>query len=230
LQVLFVQKRHGVPGAVALAAVTLDKIFELLVNFIFVLLGLLFIAQRQIFPGWANPLTLMALLFLLTLPLLILVGAWAGWTPLAWLMERWPARWRMRAYQRASSAVRESEAHVVAFCRAQPLSLFGVLLVSLLSWAFILLEYWLSLAFLGLQLDWPQLITALTINRLAFLAPLPGGLGALESGQVLAMTTLGLDPAIGLTQALLIRARDVAVGLLGVWWAGRAAIGRPDGS
>ena len=56
----------------------------------------------------------------------------------------------------------------------------------------------------------------MTATRLAFLTPLPGGLGALEAGQVLAMQTIGLDPALGISVSLLIRARDLAFGLAGM--------------
>jgi len=41
------------------------------------------------------------------------------------------------------------------------------------------------------------------------------------------MTLLGLDPALGVTQSLVIRARDVLVGGLGLWWGGRAATAAP---
>lgn len=227
LQVLFLHQRHGVPGPVAAAAVALDKIFELLINFIFLMLGLLLMAHWQILPGLTDSMVLPLMALLLALPLLAWLGAWARWTPLTWLVARWPARGP--THQRVFQAVRESETLIIEFCRTQPASVLGVLLMALVSWGLILLEYWLSFAFLGWPFTWPQLITALTLNRLAFLAPLPGGLGALESGQVLAMTTLGLDPALGVAQAVLIRARDVGLGLLGLAWASRAALApRPN--
>jgi uncharacterized membrane protein YbhN (UPF0104 family) len=63
-------------------------------------------------------------------------------------------------------------------------------------------------------------LVALTVARLAILFPLPGGLGVLEASQVFAMSTLGLEPAIGLSAALLIRLRDVLLGGAGLWWGG----------
>ena len=48
--------------------------------------------------------------------------------------------------------------------------------------------------------------------------PLPGGLGTVEAAQMLALTQLGFDPAIGLSASLLIRGRDVLLGLAGLWW------------
>jgi uncharacterized membrane protein YbhN (UPF0104 family) len=83
-----------------------------------------------------------------------------------------------------------------------------------------LLEYWLTLRFLGIQVNLIQAIAVLTAALIAFLFPLPGGLGALEASQVLAMTALGLNPALGLSASLLIRARDISLGGLGLLWAG----------
>ena len=76
------------------------------------------------------------------------------------------------------------------------------------------------LYFLGVSLTFDQTIVALTAARLAILFPLPGGLGALEASQVLAMTVLELNPAVGLSLSLLIRVRDVLLGSLGLWWGG----------
>jgi uncharacterized membrane protein YbhN (UPF0104 family) len=98
--------------------------------------------------------------------------------------------------------------------------LLAALLVSLVSWGTLIGEYWLALYVLGASLTPGQLVTALIAARIAILFPLPGGLGALEASQVLAMEVLGLDPALGLSLSLLIRSRDVLLGVLGLWWGG----------
>jgi hypothetical protein len=82
----------------------------------------------------------------------------------------------------------------------------------------------------------PQLVTALTAARISILLLLPAGLGALEASQAMAFGVLGLDPAVGLSASLLIRARDSLLGLIGLWWwAGhrlgfraRPPAGKPD--
>ena len=73
---------------------------------------------------------------------------------------------------------------------------------------------------LGLNLTPVQTISVLTAARIAYLLPLPAGLGTLEASQVLALGALGLNPALGISLSLLIRARDVALGGFGLWWAG----------
>ena len=99
----------------------------------------------------------------------------------------------------------------------------GVLLASFLSlviWAAMVTEFWLIVNILGLGLGLLQVVIAMTASRVAFLFPLPGGLGALEASQVIVMNAMGIDPAIGLSIALLIRARDILVAGAGILWGG----------
>jgi uncharacterized membrane protein YbhN (UPF0104 family) len=80
------------------------------------------------------------------------------------------------------------------------------------------LEYWLALNFLGIPASLPQAVAVLTAASVAFLFPLPGGLGALEASQVLAMQALGFTSAAGLSVSLVIRVRDIFLGVLGILW------------
>ena len=126
----------------------------------------------------------------------------------------------MADYQRVTGLVRTSERQAADVCRQHPGTLWLAVLVSMVSWLLMVAEYWLALHFLGATLTAAQTIIALTAARVAILFPLPGGLGALEASQVLAMQLLGLDPAIGLSLSLLIRARDIMFGGVGLWWGG----------
>jgi uncharacterized membrane protein YbhN (UPF0104 family) len=61
-----------------------------------------------------------------------------------------------------------------------------------------------------------------SVALLSFLLPIPAGLGALEAGQVFALGALGYSPVQAISLALLIRARDLLFGGLGVLLASRA--------
>ena len=76
-----------------------------------------------------------------------------------------------------------------------------------------LIEYWLALRFLGVNLNLVETVTALTAARISFLFPLPGGLGLLETSQVLVMLALGYPRALGVSLSLLMRGRDIILGL-----------------
>ena len=67
---------------------------------------------------------------------------------------------------------------------------------------------------MGLSLS--DALVALLAARAAILLPLPAAVGALEASQALAMVSLGLPAAYGISLSLLIRGRDVLLGLLGL--------------
>lgn len=79
-----------------------------------------------------------------------------------------------------------------------------------------LAEYYIMLRFLGIAASAWELLAMLTAARLAILLPFPGGLGALELGQLLAFDVLGFSPEVGVAVALMIRARDVLLACLGL--------------
>jgi uncharacterized membrane protein YbhN (UPF0104 family) len=52
--------------------------------------------------------------------------------------------------------------------------------------------------------------------QIAFMAPLPAGLGVVEASQVFALTAMGFSTAAGLTMSLLMRGRDILFGGVGL--------------
>jgi uncharacterized protein (TIRG00374 family) len=231
LQVYLVRRHHRLPYDRAVAAVTLDKLLELLVNFSFLVVGVWLIGRHGLFPMAVNRSLVLFAAGLLALPVGMLLALAAGRRPLSgllWRLRPWIApldarlpgvAWSQR-YRRILDVTRSSEALVTAFYRCYPGWLLMALLTSGLSWTLMLGEYWLMVRFLGADLNFGQAVVALTVARLAILLPMPGGLGVLEASQVLALGMLGVDPATGLSVALLIRVRDVLLGGLGLWWGG----------
>jgi uncharacterized membrane protein YbhN (UPF0104 family) len=84
-------------------------------------------------------------------------------------------------------------------------------------------------AFLGIRLNVLEIFAALTLLQLAFLVPLPGGLGALEASQVFALGAFGQPASAAISLTLLQRARDILNGGLGLLVAGKE-LRRPDRS
>ncbi len=218
LQIYILQRRHQVPGLTALTTVTLDKLFEVLANFAFLTVGLVLVLSGGLFAGLANARLGLLIAAWLSLPLIYLSILWKGNFPLTALavkLQGWAARpgW----IDRLSPYIASTERQISSLFRSQPLVILWILLLSGLMWMLLLFEYWLTLHFLGFNLTLLQAIGALTAARLAFLTPVPGGLGALEASQVFAMQALGLHPALGLSVSLLIRARDLTLGAIGLW-------------
>ncbi len=222
VQVILVEREHGVPRSAALTAVSLDKTLELTVNFAFLLAGVVVVLQAgALRDGVAVGTVVFGLIMLLGLPLFFLAATWQGWQPLTRLWrwgERLPLyRWRS-FYDRAGQLILTSEDHASRFCRERPFTLVLALIVSIVSWLAMVAEYWLMLSFLDEPVTAVTTIILLTAARIAFLLPAPGGLGTLEASQLLAFAAVGLNPAIAVSLSLLIRARDVLLGGAGLWW------------
>jgi len=214
LQVLLVERQHGVPRATAVAAVSLDKTVELLLNFGFLAVGVTLVLQTGLFGTAVSGGTAVWLLLLLVPPSLYLWLIWQGKQPvtrlLLWL--------KITQMDRVTTAVSHSETQMTTLCQQNPGTLLAAIGVSGLGWVLMIAEFYLMASFLGVPLTLAQLIALLTAARVAFLLPLPGGLGTLEASQVWALGLMGLNPTAGISLSLLIRLRDVMLGLLGLWW------------
>lgn len=214
LQVYYLRQKHTVPGTTAVASLALDKTFELLANFAFLSFGIALILSSGMFGSLADTRALPLSFILLILPLVYMALLWGQRQPLTALIRLLPARWGHRLLE----LFRSTEEQMNAFCRQYPIVLLQSVLVSGLVWVALVFEYWLALRFLGANMNFFEIIGIMTAARIALLTPLPGALGALEASQVLALQALGFEAAFGLGIGLLIRARDVLFGLLGLVW------------
>ncbi len=220
LQIILLRRNHRVSFARAASAVVIDKLLEFLGNFVFIGVGLLAVIRLGILPerqtlswiGWS------VLVGLMSWPPVHLFLLYSGRKPLTALVKVALARYKQRKWFRLLVA---SEYLAASFTRRYPWALSVSLVASLLSWTGMGLEYWLMLQFLQIHLDLWQALAGLTLALLAFLMPLPGGLGALEASQVLALGTFGYGPASAISLALLMRARDLLNGGIGLLISGR---------
>ena len=119
---------------------------------------------------------------------------------------------------------RDAERMASAFCRRHARSMFLAILFSFLAMAGIGIEYFLMADFIGINLPVVQLVAALTAMQIAFLMPLPGGLGALEASQVFVLGAFGQSASAAISLTLLMRARDILNGGIGLLLAGRGVL------
>jgi uncharacterized membrane protein YbhN (UPF0104 family) len=114
-----------------------------------------------------------------------------------------------------------SERMAGAFCRRHLGSLVSAIFVSVLAALGMVTEFFCITWFLGIHLSFWQTIAAWTAGWLAFLVPVPGGLGALEASQVFALGAFGISAVSAIGVTLLIRARDLLIGGVGLLIASR---------
>lgn len=215
LQVHLVHTRHGVPLPEAVTSVFLDRLFDLLVNFTFLVFGVVVILTVGL-PGalWNGSLLLPLLLFLL--PAGHIAALWCGRMPITAAFNLLARRFGTSGLRRAADVARSSETHIARMLRQNSRLMAALLVISIAGWVLAVLEYALMLRYLGVPAGFAGTISAMTAARIAFLLPLPAGLGALEASQVLAASMLGWGASTGVAVSLVIRARDTLLALLGL--------------
>jgi len=220
LQVIYLQRNHAVTFARATAAVIMDKLLEFLANFILLGIGLTAAIRVGLLTreGTQAIGSLVPLAAILLWPLVHIILLYQGRYPVSTIVR---AAMSLTKEQKWMRLIIVSERMAGAFTRRHPMALLTALGFSLLSWAGMAAEYFMMAGFFQALLTPEQALAALTAALFAFLMPLPGGLGALEASQVYVMTAFGHPAAIGIGISLIMRARDILNGGLGLLLAGR---------
>jgi uncharacterized protein (TIRG00374 family) len=220
LQVIYLQRDHGVTFARATAAVIMDKLLEFLANFILLGVGLTAAVRVGLVTSEGTQAigSLIPLMTILLWPLIHLISLYQGRYPVSAVIHIVMSLTKEQKWMRL---IIVSERMAGMFTRRHPRALLTALGFSLFAWVGMAAEYFMMADFLQAQLSAEQTLAALTAALFAFLMPLPGGLGALEASQVYVMTAFGHSAAIGIGISLIMRARDILNGGLGLLLAGR---------
>ena len=234
IQILYLRHRYGSTLARATATVALDKLLELLANFMFLLLGIGALLGTGIFrvADASTIVTVVAVLVLASWPLLHVLFLRRGLYPLSSALRLVPFLHRPESL--LGRYIRVSERLVARFCQRRPGLMAAVLAVSLGACLLAVMEYALITSFLQIRLSPWQTVSAWTAGWLSFLVPVPAGVGALEASQVLALGLFGATANAAIGVSLLMRARDIlfgGAGLLLAWrgWRSIQSNREPDG-
>jgi len=228
LQVLFLQRKYGLTYTRAAASVIMDKILEFLIDFILLSIGLTAIFRAGVFTESNSSFSweLIGLLLLMLWPPAHIIFLYHRKYPLTELVRAIPF---IPQNAKATRFLRAAEWLAGTFCRRHLPYLLGALGVSLLAGVGMVGEYALMTSFLGIHLPYLKTVAAWAAGWLAFLMPLPGGLGALEASQVFVLGRFGFRNAVAISLILLMRGRDLLIGGLGLFMVGTASWKKKSG-
>ena len=217
LQVLYLQRKYGLTYTRAAASVFMDKLLEFLANFFLMAVGLTAIFHAGIFSrnGSNSFVSLSGLVILFLWPPLQVILMMRGIYPVSAIL-------RKISNNKFARFIFAFERMAGTFCQRHFYALLAAMGVSLLAAVGMLSEYFFIISFLHIDLTFSQTIAAWTAGWLAFLVPLPGGLGALEASQVFALGAFSISAASAISVTFLIRGRDLLIGGLGLLFAGHS--------
>jgi uncharacterized protein (TIRG00374 family) len=221
LQVFYLQRKHKLTFTHATASVILDKLLELLANFFLLAVGLTAVFQAGILStnGSNSWLSLSGLVILCLWPPVHILLLYKRKYPVSAILRGLPF---IKKDSKVVRFIAASERLAGTFCRRHLFSLLLAIATSLFAAVGMVSEFALIANFLDIRLTFWQTIAAWTAGWLSLLAPLPGGLGALEASQVFALGLFGVSAASAIGITLMMRGRDLLIGGLGLFLAGKS--------
>jgi glycosyltransferase 2 family protein len=112
--------------------------------------------------------------------------------------------------------IEEVEIIMIQFYKHDKKTFVVSILLSLLSWVAMFVEYKLVTTLLGLNLGFVPLFFIITFIGMAVLFPIPMAVGVLEAGQVSAFGIIGAAGSAGVALAFLVRMKDFIWGVIGM--------------
>ncbi len=215
LQIYWLWKKFYISPGDSFLALAVDRFYELWINLAVLLLGILFL----IFSGSGLANWISAALIIGLAMLLLCFLAWCAVRrneAIAKIINNIGLRWlgskRLSNinfhWNKISNSLQSLLKNKVALLVALVLSISG--------WVLTFFELYLVLSFFGIYLNISDFILLLVAMRLAFLLPLPGGIGTLEASVLLVFGVIALPETAAAALLALIRFRDVIVLSLGL--------------
>jgi len=227
LQVLLLTRREQVPAGAAVSSVALDKLLDFVASFVFLALGAVLVSELVWLdgPAWLRAAPLVPILVVAG----YLVALALGRRPLTSIL----GNRRSGALEQLRSVVADAERLAYELFRRKS-GVFGTaVVVSAMSWALQVGAFWWLLGMLAPSVTLSAAVALLVLVRLAFLLPLPSGIGAVEAALVFGAPMIGMPEGVGFTAAVMIRGRDLGLAFSGVAWGlwstdRRSRAGAPD--
>lgn len=210
LQIFLLWKKYLISPGDSVLAVAADRAFELWTNFFVLLLGIviLFFTQAELADWLSIALVIGLIISILSLSIWLLIHYTETLeTKINKFSQRWLSSKRLAEVNFHLSNTTESLTKLLT----NKIALFSALLLSMIGWLLTFFELYLVLSFFDIHLNISQFVLLLVAMRLAFLLPLPGGIGTLEASIFWSFGVLAV--AINSAAALLalIRFRDAIV-------------------
>jgi len=200
--------RRGIGFKEGLADVTTDKTIELTVSVCFFVLGLLILAI-------GHPLPLALRIFLVLFCTLLIFLIWKFYSRVMRGKTVFTALYRflhlhkVKFFAKYEQAVLDFEKPIIKFYNEKRKAFFVALCLSILSILFSMVEYKLLLLMLGINASLGVVFMVFSVVGIAFLVPVPMGLGSLEAFQAALFSVLKIGSASGIGLAMITRARDM---------------------
>jgi uncharacterized protein (TIRG00374 family) len=210
--------RHGISFKEGLTTVTIDKTIELSFTLLMFILGCFLLILGATLPGGI-------IVFLLVISALLLFLIWTFYSrvlqgkPIFISFFRFLRLHKLAFLTKYQNTIIEFEKPIMKFYREKKKSYFIALLLTMFAFCLSMIEYHILLLMIGINASLGVVFMVFAVVGMAFIIPVPMGLGSLEAMQAWLFSVLGLSSVAGIGLAMITRARDLLWVLLGVVFA-----------
>ncbi len=214
--------KDGVPSKTAASSVIIDKGLEFAALFIFIGAG---IAIALIEGSLSES---MQIFFAILLAALVVLVFWFYFSSVKNIgfFSSVLRFFRLNKFKKIKSLeekIIEVEEEMANFYKHHARAFILLVGISIVITSFLLLEHWLIARFMGVNMTFMQTFLVSTIPYIAFMIPIPGGIGILEGGHAAMFAALGIS-INAFVLVFIIRIRDLFFVFIGLVHASKNAL------
>ena len=200
--------RNGISFRQGLTSVTIDKTIELSFTVVMFVIGCFLLILRNALSGELAVFLALLCAFLIFLNWTFYNRIFRG-KPIFIALFNFFNLHRIKRLERYQQSIIDFERPIIKFYNEQKKTYFKALGLSILLFSLSMVEYALLLKMVGVQPSISQTFMVFSVVGMAFLVPVPMGLGSLDLMQAWLFRALGLSSAAGVGLAMITRSRDL---------------------
>ncbi len=207
--------KEGIPFDKALSSVVIDKTLEVSTSGAFFIIGGLFILLSFVVSPDLKYMILGLSLFFLILVFLFNYRVMRGKHFFHTFFDIIKLT-KIKSLKKFMKKVKDFELLIIKFYHKDRVHFLYTLLISLVGWILMFVEYYIAGKILGQELSLLQIFLVFSFVGAAYIVPVPMALGALEAGQMSVFNLLKIGTATGLALSLIIRVKDMFLAGIGI--------------
>jgi glycosyltransferase 2 family protein len=123
---------------------------------------------------------------------------------------------RIKKLKKFEEKLIDVESLVIKFYHEDRKYFYQAIGISALSWVLMFVEYKIAALMVGQSLTPLQIFLVFSFIGIAYIVPVPMGIGSLEASQVTAFSIMSISSAAGLALSFLVRIKDLFIAIIGV--------------
>jgi uncharacterized protein (TIRG00374 family) len=200
-------KKHNVPMPTAVSSVVIDRAVELPMNFLLACIMFFLVIHTLKLPWFIVAILAALLIGMIVLLVLFYYKMYRKQHFFTYWFDVLRLN-RIKFISGFKKGIMEMENHLIKFFNHRKKFFAISLLISLVLWILMMVEFWTALRIVGYQASPSQIYLVVVMTGLAMTLPVPASIGVMELSQIGISVMVGIPAAVAVALSLLVRTRD----------------------